>query len=77
MKRYGIKSCKVTMMWMYRLNVITKAKAKQASKGKLENDADWRAEKIPSMMIWKIFSTIFRIQKKEKLKELPVSSLQN
>ena len=45
MKRYGIKSCKVIMVWMYRLNVITKEKAKQASKGKLENDADWRAEK--------------------------------
>ena len=46
MKEYGMKSSIVTMLRMYRRNLITKEKAKDASEGKLKNDEDWEDEEV-------------------------------
>ena len=46
MEEYGIKSSILTMLYMYRRNLITKEKAKAASEGKLKNDEDWEDEEV-------------------------------
>merc|ERR1712126_336966 len=41
MKKYGIQSSILTMLIIGRYNLITKEKAKDASKGKLKNEELW------------------------------------
>ena len=41
MRKYEIQSSIVTMLHMWRLNLVTKEKVKKAYKGKLKNDFDW------------------------------------
>ena len=41
MRKYGVQSSIVTMMWMIRWNLVTKEKVKKAAEGKLKNDQDW------------------------------------
>ena len=41
MKKYGILSATLTMLYMARLNLVTKEKVKKAYKGELKNDPDW------------------------------------
>ena len=45
MRKYGIQSSILTMLHMYRRNLITKEKSKQAAEGKLKNDPDWKKYK--------------------------------
>ena len=42
MRKYGIHSSILTMLWMYRWNLVTKEKVKKAAEGKLKNDEDWK-----------------------------------
>ena len=42
MQKYGIQSSILTTLRMYRRNLITKEKSKQAAEGKLKNEPDWR-----------------------------------
>ena len=42
MREYGIPSSILTMLSMYRINLITKEKSKAAAEGKLKNDPNWR-----------------------------------
>ena len=46
MKRYGIQSSMVTMLHMWRKNLITKEKAKEASEGKLKNEKNWKYQEV-------------------------------
>ena len=47
MKEYGIKSSILTILRMWRRNLITKEKAKDASEGKLKNEnSAWRYEEV-------------------------------
>ena len=41
MRKYGVQSSILTMMWMIRWNLVTKEKVKKAAEGKLKNDQDW------------------------------------
>ena len=41
MRKYGIQSSILTMLRMWRLNLMTKEKVKKAYKGELKNDEDW------------------------------------
>ena len=41
MRGYGIPSLILTMLYMERINLITKEKSKQAAEGKLKNEPDW------------------------------------
>ena len=41
MRKYGIQSSILTMLWMERSNLVTKEKVKKAYKGELKNDEDW------------------------------------
>ena len=41
MRKYGIQSSILTMLKMYRRNLVTKEKVKKAYKGELKNDEDW------------------------------------
>ena len=41
MRKYGIQSSILTMLWMQRQNLVTKEKVKKAAEGKLKNDPDW------------------------------------
>ena len=41
MRKYGIQSSILTMLWMFRRNLVTKEKVIKAAEGKLENDKDW------------------------------------
>ena len=42
MEEYGIQSSIITRLSMYRRNLITKEKSKQAAEGKLKNDREWK-----------------------------------
>jgi len=42
MREYGIQSSIFTTLRMFRRNLITKEKSKQAAEGKLKNDPDWK-----------------------------------
>ena len=42
MKKYGMQSLILTSLSMIRKNLITKEKSKQAYKGELKNDEDWK-----------------------------------
>ena len=46
MKTYGFQSSLLTMMFMWRRNLITKEKAKEASKGNLINDEEWKNQEM-------------------------------
>ena len=41
MRKYGIQSSILTMLYMVRQGLITKEKVKKAYKGELKNDEDW------------------------------------
>ena len=41
MRKYGIQSSLLTILYMQRSRLITKEKSKQAAEGKLKNDPDW------------------------------------
>ena len=41
MNKYGIKSSILTILKMWRRNLITKEKVKKAYRGELKNDKDW------------------------------------
>ena len=41
MRKYGIQTSILTMLNMFRLNLITKENAKKVAEGKLINDEDW------------------------------------
>ena len=42
MKKYGIQSSILTMLMMWRLNLVTKEKVKKAAEGKLKNEETWK-----------------------------------
>ena len=42
MGEYGIPSSLLTMLYMERINLITKEKSKEAAEGKLKNDPYWK-----------------------------------
>ena len=42
MRKYGIQSSILTMLWMQRQNLVTKEKVKKAAEGKLQNEPGWR-----------------------------------
>ena len=42
MRKYGIQSSILTMLRMWRYNLVTKEKVKKAYKGELKNDEDWK-----------------------------------
>ena len=42
MRKYGIESSILTMLYMVRWKLVTKEKVKKAAEGKLKNDADWK-----------------------------------
>ena len=42
MKKYGIQSSIMTMLYMKRLNLVTKEKVKKAAEEKLKNEKDWK-----------------------------------
>ena len=46
MKKFGIQSSMLTMLFMRRDDLVTKEKAKEASEGKLKNDEDWEEVSI-------------------------------
>lgn len=46
MRIYGIHSATLTLIYKYRLNLITKEKMKQAYKGELINDENWKNKKM-------------------------------
>ena len=46
MEKYEIKSSILTMLDMYRRNLITKEKAKEASEGKLKNEKGWKYQEV-------------------------------
>ena len=41
MRKYGIQSSVLTMLFMHRSKLITKEKVKKAVEGKLKNELDW------------------------------------
>ena len=45
MRKYGIHSSILTMLYMERWNLVTKEKVKKAAEGKLKNDPDWKRSK--------------------------------
>ena len=42
MRKYGIKSSILTMLYMARLNLVTQEKVKKAAEGKLKNERYWK-----------------------------------
>ena len=46
MKKYEIQSSMLTMLSMWRWNLITKEKAKEASEGKLKNEMGWKDKEV-------------------------------
>ena len=42
MRKYGIQSSILTVLWMTRWNLVTKEKVKKAAEGKLKDDEDWK-----------------------------------
>ena len=46
MEKFGIKSSILTMLGMFRRNLITNEKAKDASEGKLKNEAGWEDQEV-------------------------------
>jgi len=44
MRKYGTQSSILTMLYMWRYNLVTKEKVKKAYKGELKNDEDWENE---------------------------------
>ena len=69
MKKYAIESSMLTMLFMQRLNLITKEKAKEASEGKLKNDKDWKDQEISFNDDLEIFFTNI-LNSKEIKKEI-------
>ena len=46
MRKYGIQSSILTMLYMRRLKLVTKEKVKKAAEGKLKNEPAWAKESI-------------------------------
>ena len=44
MKKYGIQSSILTMLYMARINLVTKETVKKAAEGKLKNNENWEDE---------------------------------
>ena len=42
MRKYGIQSAILTVLYMWRWKLVTKEKVKQAYEGKLKNEKDWK-----------------------------------
>ena len=72
MSKYGIQSSILTMLHFIRWNLITKEKAKSASKGKLKNEKSWKNEELS---VNDDFETILtNLQNAEEIEEEVVHS---
>ena len=72
MRKYGIQSSILTMMYMVRRNLVTKETVKKAYKGELKNDEDWENEEGSINDVLESF--LINLHYKKEMKQESVSS---
>ena len=71
MRKYGIESSILTMLYMVRWKLVTKEKVKKAAEGKLKNDEDWKSHEGSINDDLERFVFNFQDQKEVKLEYVP------
>ena len=67
MREYGITSSLLTMLSMYRRNLITKEQSKEAAEGKLKIDHDWRGPNYEGSINDDLESFVNNLQNSEEI----------
>ena len=74
MREYGITSSLLTMLSMYRRNLITKEQSKEAAEGKLKIDHDWRGPNYEGSINDDLESFVNNLQNSEEKEDEAVLS---